>query len=498
MSSEHYKQDILTIAIVSTTVCILFIPTYIYGLLKWKQFQYHILIKKRFPELSITVSIASLLVSILASIARWIQYKNFENELLLTISASMSYFTYNLISIRLFLVYLRFKQSKIKQEETKTIYEQSEISTSNTISALETESVSQSRNKKQKSIYNHWFIISLLLFAFIIAIYTSFSDSSSIQWLMIFGLGWIVNFIVTIVIVLIVICSKTKDGIGCKKETFIIICWRLVMFFIGGLQQQIPQAVLPVAYILSVGALISGLVPLYAGLYYIYHFEGSLNYENWKNKELPKSVDEETRGSIINVVNTGDMLSKIDKLSICVFLDSDYKNCKAFKEYLTHCWSLENLLFVERVSIIHQLILKYKLLSNEKQSDDANAQQRIRLKFVYIKSMYAQYQKIINKEINKEEDNKSNDFETLKKSFNKIYVNIFEEFIQNGAINEINISFETRNALSFVLKESVNMGKLVSFNDYLYLFDDAFIEIYQLLSSMYTFQFKKYVQSHAV
>ena len=86
-----------------------------------------------------------------------------------------------------------------------------------------------------------------------------------------------------------------------------------------------------------------------------------------------------------------------------IFLDVDAVNYEKFKDYLVYCWSVENLLFVERVCILYQIMLNYKHLWSSTSSDDDDSKRDgviihdnlHRISFKYRTDMYSHYENII-------------------------------------------------------------------------------------------------------
>eukprot|EP01084_Bolivina_argentea_P261768 442510_1 len=134
-------------------------------------------------------------------------------------------------------------------------------------------------------------------------------------------------------------------------------------------------------------------MPLYLTLYYIYKFEGTLIYRDYKDvkciKKTPLPENAKTNKIIPDnksIEHVLDMMAKTQKKienndtmsvqmkdlnqSFEVFLEN-YENYKLFAGYLGHCFAIENLLFLERVCIFNVII--NELNENQKEiysSDD--------------------------------------------------------------------------------------------------------------------------------
>eukprot|EP01084_Bolivina_argentea_P069738 126828_1 len=168
----YYKNEIENIAIVWTLFIVIFTPFYIYGIIKWKQFQYHLFIQKRFPKLSCSIICFSYLMSIIGAFGRWIQFTDLDQFLLIYAAAAGTQFICNLTNLRLLFVYLTFTQNQSQQHVRK------------------------------HNLYHHGFVKLSLIFTFAIFMYSIFCGGRP-EWLLVFLLGWIVNFIVSIVLIII-------------------------------------------------------------------------------------------------------------------------------------------------------------------------------------------------------------------------------------------------------------------------------------------------------
>eukprot|EP01084_Bolivina_argentea_P220700 373987_1 len=373
-----------------------------------------------------------------------------------------------MINLRLFLIYWRFQLSQLKHQQHRHSHD-------------------VALHPPQHNIYRHWFVISLFIFTCCIAGFIPFGSYYIREHMyMMLAPSWIINFVITAILISILMITKAKEGIGCMKETVLMLIWNLLMFALEGLRNAGASLYVPARCAQCLSCLLYGTIPLYGALYYIYHLENTLDRKVWKSK----------RSHTVNVmkdapdINNADMLAKMDDESMFTFLDSDMKAYTAFREYLTHCWSMESLLFVEKVSVVNQIVLQYK--SSCDVVADVDVDRFIRLKFKYHELLYSKYETQISSMESK--GARTNTLEHCKEGLDKIYSDLFSEFIQNGAVNEINISYETRLALSFIMSQSDHHEKLQTLDDYLHLFDDALAEIYSLLAALYSFKFKQYIR----
>ena len=173
-----------------------------------------------------------------------------------------------------------------------------------------------------------------------------------------------------------------------------------------------------------------------------------------------------------------DLILEEMNVPLSVFLDSEHSTAKhgIFKEYLNFCWAKDTLLFVERVSIVYQI-----LLSNYK-SETVAVNSLYRFKFKYLSSIYAEYEVTFAGITNG----------NFKKRIDDVYSRICHEFIQNGSMKEISLSYDTKHAL--LLHMNDKFETLLTFEDYLNLFDDALVEMYRVMISVYQYQFAQYIK----
>eukprot|EP01084_Bolivina_argentea_P199937 341987_1 len=166
----------------------------------------------------------------------------------------------------------------------------------------------------------------------------------------------------------------------------------------------------------------------------------------------------------------------------------DSMNYELFCAYLSYRQSIENILFLQKVTAIYQIIDKYRTLYNASCGncegiDNQSITEVLQLK--YLREWYNDYERKINV-LTPQRLNRY-DIEFFKFAFDAIFAQIYNEFIDEGASNQINISCETRRALHSTLQSNT----LLSFYDYLHFFDEANYEIYQLLSSTYDHGFEE-------
>eukprot|EP01084_Bolivina_argentea_P202307 345691_1 len=533
-----YTKHLGVLLLLQQSFHILSIAVYTYGLKKWIDFQQHVMLQQRFPSISKLIVLIAFIGGTLTTIRKWLQFINnnalysptketFAYTLWITFiessGESLSFLVYGLINIRIFLIYVRWQQTQqqIKKHlsalSLQSLESPSSIPTTPPILTLPSSSQTMSIDiptctyktdiktdkKSNKRIYNHWCCITIFTFTTIGFLYMMTYRLGGVHVNRTFSnLLWTIMMLVNIILVFVIICQNVKDGIGCLKETLIMLIYTFLVAVSGlGLYFMRSDSVLYFfLVVLTSISFFQGAIPLYFGLYYVYKIEHTLNKNKWKENQKTRVCVHSNMQSDANTEMESETESETE---IYVQFDPDVKfydflkkfyNYKAFGSYLSYCWAMENLLFLERTSVIYHIILKYKqLYDNEKDVNSMNKMMKL-LKFKYLKSLYVEYNHKI-KQICPVANKTGNgyDIEYFKPAFKKIYKEIYTEFVDDNARNEINISGELRGQLSFIMDN--NMSKLVSFDDFLSFFQEVNDEIYGMLISMYTANFAEYLSN---
>lgn len=169
-------------------------------------------------------------------------------------------------------------------------------------------------------------------------------------------------------------------------------------------------------------------------------------------------------------------------------------NYKLFCGYLAHCFCLENMLFVQNVCIYYENIMKLVPKTDDQNEDNESKKKRKklilrRMDFSYLEDLQNEYENKIGKMKGREFDDYN------RNVLYDIAKVIYDEYIDEDAINEINISSECRGSLEFIFKDKTHLEKLQSYSDFANIFDAAAIEIYRLIMSMYNYTFEDYADS---
>eukprot|EP01084_Bolivina_argentea_P216773 368196_1 len=465
-----------TITAQALYVC--FIPFLVYGIIKWIALKRHIVIMKRFPMVSIVMILLGFFNSTWWICQAWMRYSsqlNYTpysyNVLHVRSSVSLSFATNGLINLRLFLTYLRWKHNRIVSQRTSSSVASKSETIDKTIDILSSDqkTIHKTQRKVTHKLYTHWFSITIILLTLFGFFCITFIMKAFIVWS-----TWTFVMIITIILIIMIIINKVKDGIGSTKEGLAMV----IIFIFGTVNASLNRIGGVVPYIshivLSLIVYIQALYPLYIALYYIYKIDGTLTTKDERESETETETEMKTVDN-----NESD-------LSLFEFLDRNIENYTAFHEYLNYMWALENLLFLERISIFYQIVLKYK--NNNKTGTQIKKHRRI--EFKYLQGIYQDYQKQID---NVCKDKNDIEFKDLKLSFFRIGQQIFTEFIDADAVNQINISSAHRQELIFLFQNEESMNKFQSLNDFLKVFDNARFEIQRLLMGVYNYHFSNRV-----
>eukprot|EP01084_Bolivina_argentea_P275401 469670_1 len=405
-SSDMEDTFVLFKLIVVQTLFVIFLPFFVYGVMKWIVFRQKMIIRKRFPMLSILMVGFAFLNCIIWLCVVWIEYTLlYEYE---ELGVAISFFCYGLVNLRLFLSYLRCKHNKTPFHD-KLISSESEITSISRTETVEN-TPSNSETKIKRNLYTHWFSITILLLSFfgtfiIIATHVPIIITSC----------WMIMMLITIIQIVLIVVKKVNDGIGSTKEGLIMLVIFILTSFVNPLF-HIDGWKYFAFTVASFTVYFQALIPLFIALYYIYKYD-----------------------------STPDILSENENSPIFVFLEKK-ENYIVFAKYLNYCWALESLLFVERVSILYQIVLQCKETLSDTM-DSQHKKQITRLKFTYLETIYTNYRNLIDNSCKDK-----NDLNQYKEALFVICQQICSEFIQANAVNQINISYETRRQLLFLLR----------------------------------------------
>ena len=180
------------------------------------------------------------------------------------------------------------------------------------------------------------------------------------------------------------------------------------------------------------------------------------------------------------------------------------QNYEYFADYLALCFAVENLLFVQRVVILYHFTQDLKMggiqidgvslkesKTEETDKKEIYLQRVYKLKFEYLEQLHKELDLLLENSVKSTENIT---FEDVKDCLWLLCKNIYFQFIESNAPNQVNISFDNQRKLQYVLRDN-NKDKFESFDDFLYLYHDAMAETWRLMESCYSFNFKSYLRS---
>ena len=280
-----------------------------------------------------------------------------------------------------------------------------------------------------------------------------------------------------------------------------------------------------------------------------YQYTESINIDDDKTVTVDIAAeDSKTDGQECN-----DQCMNLKK-PLHVFL-KDEENYKAFASYLALCFAIENLFFVEKVVIFYHLVLKcehmrhctsspnavnhkqhsqtYSIPAVSKPVSDKSTENTISgastlnlgtieefddsesevvkekdsealwlhdgcpiygLQFEYLKRIHQEINLpsyLNGKAQNLQIDIKCDD---LMDSLWLLCKSIYSQFIDDKASLQINISSDMRQRLTFLMRDE-NKSKFEHLADFANFYHEVLIEAWQLMESVYCYNFKKYIKS---
>eukprot|EP01083_Nonionella_stella_P070166 187581_1 len=442
--------------IVTQAYWIISLPFYAYGIIKWKLHIRHLMIHKRFPFISLLIIISSFLNGSLLLFLFWRRFITVHDRADYVINIALSFFVYGLINLRLFLNVMRW-------------------TTHQNIIHLD---VPPKQVKKTRSLYHHWLSIVILLISIVGAFCVFFIHPFAYY---VFTVMMVINLSL-----IVVICyKKVKDGIGCLKENLIMLL-ALVMVMVLNILFTIDTIKYFVFPIIQFSPWFQGLFPLFSPLYYIRQLEQQMDLAHHVT-----TINDTSTSS----VNTPDEFKKDDDIEIVVSKDQNlcdflmkHANYVAFRSFMAHCWASENLLFLVQSQTLKQTVLKYAHTKSEHV-------EKYPLHFAYLKASYTAIQERIDKCSGADKET-AIEFNEVRDVFYELHQEIYDEFVDDGAQNAINISHDTKQYLSALFGDKVNKDKFKCFDDFVDIFDTASHEIARLVVSMYECKFQKYIKDH--
>lgn len=335
-------------------------PFYVYGLRKWYQFKHHWLIKNRFPKESVIIITFTYLLTILTSIqsvmldTKLTTLNDTTNHWIFSTIIAVGLFVITSIYYGAHLIYLAAIKNRINlKEET-----QAKIA----LSAFKMTADGSSLFKPVslcKSPQQHWSAKILLAYNIFSSIFVFWGRLYDIQEIhpSLFGAWFGISTLIGLSVIIRVFYHKIKDILGCLVEVYMGV----VIMMINSIFPAFSTSVASIMVVAFITLHTLSSFKLWIPLYFIYQTEGSLDIDTFLQKEYHYNAHD-GKTEVTEQARPNDNKSKVKRSldqPLHTFL-KDENNYRAFANYSALCFAIENIRFVERIVIFHQIICKYK------------------------------------------------------------------------------------------------------------------------------------------
>eukprot|EP01084_Bolivina_argentea_P109625 195949_1 len=392
-------------------------PVYIYLLLKWYKLRQHFVIANRFPNISIAVFISSILSQLfsIAELFTRIHYFHIISTVLFSVSLG-------LIFHRTHLIYVRWS-IHAKYLQTMTSF-QSKLSNPNHDDTHPTRCTSL--------MTTVIFVIIVVIFPAMMLFLSFLPEGAHCSEL-------VCQMIIGTFLAIRTFRSNVSESLDCIKESAITISSTFIVAF---LPMFLTLFIAEYTYVLEHVATTSsfcassviGCCALYIGIRLIHKVENSKNTtENslaiihhpavicatsTHNRHLTLDVTTSTTSSArstsptpTNLSDTPVSIQKTELNQSLVHFLKTQKHYELLAGYMSECFALENLSFLERGILLHHLILKYKALDSQfvakqKESDTVkwDNYQFYDLSFDYLAQIYVDMERVVKEAVPVETD----------------------------------------------------------------------------------------------
>eukprot|EP01084_Bolivina_argentea_P175629 304106_1 len=508
------EQKSFVSVIFMTSMLIFCIPIYVYLIIKWYKLRNHFVLLNRFPLMSITIVLCSVvtpLIGIIELVTNIIMLRR--------IIQMLTAITMGLVFHRPHLIYIR---CCINSNYLQTMTSSADLPKSTRSSSL-----------ISHALFGFTVVVVAALMFFLCLLPYAIAILFQIQ--MVIGLFHTIRLI----------RSKASESLDCIKESVLSITFVLIMCAVPPvLQPHMPEYIdlyrIGGMSVISVIASCALFIPIRL----IHKVDKSkTNSRIYMNKiQVPPTNSAVTMSTSVALsfhkAAPMPSMTLSPTLSVSTMSHSDdtltYNKCNSgaefhvttlkqsldsflqtqqhyqlFTGYLSECFALENLMFLERGIILYHMILKCKKLDTgfvavkheEEGSDiDKFEQTFYDISFHYLVQMYADMDSIIQKAV---EVNKDSDAMKYKRGIVKIMRLIYSGCCCSKSETQINTSYGVQVNLQRLLEDEDEERLLSKFEDYddlLNVFHDALVQICDVCDCVYDFQFKSYCrnQNHQI
>eukprot|EP01084_Bolivina_argentea_P261769 442512_1 len=464
-------------------VCVLSFawPLYIYFTLKWHKNRNHFVIRNRWPFISLAIITLAIITQLLTLIESAV------------CSSSLSIISIAITNTISGLVYYRAHLLYVQTLKTRKFL--------NTMVPSKARHILISNENKPFAFHIIWsktilvivFITTILVIIFRIL-------NISIMYPM------VITQLIGIISVINLLRGKVLDSIGICKESICQISANFTMLLFGAVSKSWAPTYIEIN--LWAGffmVILYGFFVLFIPL----HLIRKVNVKNYlcenedntgteqiraRSQSDSKNTQQRQQGLSIAISNENQVsVSELPPLTVSTslntsslseFLNYNKSNYGLFAGYLSQCFALENLLFLERAVILYHMIRKYQKMDIHNAGfDDGNAKifssKCYELRFTFLSQIYADIEAMIEKNITKTETENEDNNMIYKKGIMSAMKLIYKQFCCRYSVTEINVSYGIINNLQILFENNSDdeiLKQFKSYNDMLMVFHFSIME----------------------
>eukprot|EP01083_Nonionella_stella_P083238 230085_1 len=459
---------------------ILLFPIYVYAGSKWYQWRHHAFFRIRYsyPDgfilllCTITVTHINLIHNLLDDIGiiYWAPRADNAANILLQLAFTLTYTTWSLTFYRANLIFLTWKQhqTRLYQMGIATVLDVD----------MNTKSKCVPCGRLPRRHCTSYALLALASGGSVLYLCLSLS------WLYpLTGVLWFIHYAILIGLFIVVQCKKVKELLGCLYETyfiFVVIAIWWIFELVFGANEGDPMRI---AY--GICDHIFSLSILYFTLYFVYKSEGTLNRNvNVEDMIVSEQSDPEEMPTTPDIEMDERTIANSQRKPVIVMCLSNKAQYEQLSQYLAACFSLENLMFIERICVLRWCIMARRDSKKVEEVNDPQEYAHYALRFLFLEAMYKEYNDVLV----------DGDFIANRSVLWSICHGIYEEFICSDAPNQINIPFEVWRDLEKKLETKNEIEThFQSYDDFLTLFTVAMENAWFLLQTIYDFKFVSYL-----
>eukprot|EP01083_Nonionella_stella_P001691 4802_1 len=461
----------------SLTVVFFAWPLYTYFIYIWHMHRNHFVILNRWPIISLIMVATCVIIQILTLIEGAFCIKSIS-----PVSAGLCNLLFGLAYYRTYLLYAQTMKARYY---------------------LEFNSVKLTANDPILDP-NKGYLGRLILSAVILlSILVIFGHGGSSEHSPIAHGSFTATFLIGVVCFVNIVRKKVSDSIGVVKESILGFAITLMILslviFASIAKTRYPSHVIEIIrlWMRMMASVLYGLAMLFIP-YNLVRKETIVTHQS-SGLNLPRQDVLSAAMQHLPPLNDPRLLSMWLEKPLVVFLHNKMGNLQLFAGYLSECFALENILFLERAIVLHHVIRKWQrkdattLCSSTQKAVTPPKAFRLlcyELKFAFLTQIYDDMGTIIG-----------NENAGHKRGIAHVMKAIHGQFCSPDAQAEINVGYEIKNKLNALFEgktEDEIVQELTTYDDMLEVFDDAIKECWALCESIYHFQFKAYLEGNVL